>query len=562
MNVSRVAVSGTVAFPERVELALPARGVVLLSGDNGSGKSSLVEAVAWATWGRGLRRRPDGRSASPWLAGLPASVEVDAETFSARVARSARGTVTVAADLGCGAVTYETSLKGYASIATVAGSIDVWRRSCVFSGADAAHFAAASDAERKDILEEMLDLGVFTAAATRAKQALSAAVAALARAREVVRIRDEDERARLADLVRAPGRKVDEPIPSGDEYAMAALAGGVPAVDAVLEADTRALAVAHDALAAESSYVCGLEATTRARIDFLDDGAARFAARLRAADRSLCEACARPITVGEQAAARAWLAAEAEIAARERAELALVRRAHVAEIQVLRAAAADVADRTRSAMDRARVVREWCRRADAAASADRLRLDATERAMAAAVAAEEARRAARASAGAAAAHRCALQAIDGTRSAVFSAALRGLSAAANGYLRRLCARYRVSLEPVSRTKSGDERDKIALLVDGAGNGEGYSGCSAGERRRIDIAVLLALGAPSACRAGTLWLDEVFLHLDAAGKAGAAELVRELARDRCVVVVEHDDEFARGLRPDRHVRVERGRLIDV
>ena len=62
-------------------------------------------------------------------------------------------------------------------------------------------------------------------------------------------------------------------------------------------------------------------------------------------------------------------------------------------------------------------------------------------------------------------------------------------------------------------------------------------------------------------AGTIWLDEIFMHLDAEGKEAAIGLVREIAKDRCVVVIEDDAEFVRGLRPDKHVRIERGRLVD-
>jgi DNA repair exonuclease SbcCD ATPase subunit len=113
------------------------------------------------------------------------------------------------------------------------------------------------------------------------------------------------------------------------------------------------------------------------------------------------------------------------------------------------------------------------------------------------------------------------------------------------------AGVRVRLEPYTERAGGGVKDAIALLVDGAGDGHGYRACSAGERRRLDVALLLALAeiarATSGDEPGTLWLDEVFDALDDDGADAVCAAVRELCRDRCVVVITHSPRLADALR---------------
>ena len=43
---------------DAVNLSLPAEGVVLITGKNGHGKSTVIEAVAHGVWDRSLRGAP------------------------------------------------------------------------------------------------------------------------------------------------------------------------------------------------------------------------------------------------------------------------------------------------------------------------------------------------------------------------------------------------------------------------------------------------------------------------------------------------------------------------
>lgn len=148
------------------------------------------------------------------------------------------------------------------------------------------------------------------------------------------------------------------------------------------------------------------------------------------------------------------------------------------------------------------------------------------------------------------------------RARVLSSSLASLTEVVNGYLSRLGADYSVRVSAVSRTASGDVREKISIDVDGAGNGYGYGGCSSGQRKRIDVALLLGLAELARASLGidgVLWLDELFGHLDADGREAAAGLVREIAAERCVVVVEHDAAMEEALRPSKTYRFADGEV---
>jgi DNA repair exonuclease SbcCD ATPase subunit len=567
--VRRVAVEGTVAFPEPVELLLPETGVVLLSSPNGGGKTSLIEAVAWACWGRGLRLRGDGRPAQPWIDGRPAEVNVVTSLVDVALKRSPRGAISHAFSSSDGPDgweerEYENSQKSYAGLAYYVGAFDVWRRACVFSGSSAARFSRATDAERKDLLEEVLGLDAFDAALARAQAAVS-------RARDDVshaEVRETSARAAL-DRARAHTLEAEERLartprwPAGldPDLEVAARVGGAQAASDLVAARRAALKRTMRAMAAEIRALSEDRARLTAAWDERDRDRVRHRKRLAALSDAVCGECGRVVTQREAEEGSAVerealrLLDECDDRARE------VEAAIAVEVRAL-AAARDLLDAQDKARDAdlavvALYAAGMARRSSAQEDLDRERRHEAE--VARGVVGEAA--AVSGAKTALAVEEAALAALRGTRSAVLATALAGLSASANRYLARLRARFAVRLEAVTTTKAGAERDRIALHVDGAGNGEGYGGCSDGEKRRVDVALLLGVGdlAPRS-RQSTLFLDEVFLHLDAEGKEAAVDLVRELARDRCVVVVEHDAEFARGLRPDVHARLERGKVV--
>jgi DNA repair exonuclease SbcCD ATPase subunit len=151
--------------------------------------------------------------------------------------------------------------------------------------------------------------------------------------------------------------------------------------------------------------------------------------------------------------------------------------------------------------------------------------------------------------------------LKGIRAQVLGHALSGIEAVANLWLDRICgAGLSLKLLPYSEKKTGGVTDSISLQITGAGAGE-YLGASGGERRRLDVALLLALAEISRAAAGrepgTLFCDEVFDALDADGQADVAEVLRELAADRAIIVITHSPDLARMLRPDVYLEAEGG-----
>jgi DNA repair exonuclease SbcCD ATPase subunit len=108
----------------------------------------------------------------------------------------------------------------------------------------------------------------------------------------------------------------------------------------------------------------------------------------------------------------------------------------------------------------------------------------------------------------------------------------------------------VAIDAETMLKSGAVVEKIGVIIRGLTHDDGYAGCCGGERRRIDLALLLALAEIASSRSdgtlGTLFLDEVFDTLDADGIGAAIQCLETIADHRCVVVITHSDELLYGL----------------
>ena len=101
----------------------------------------------------------------------------------------------------------------------------------------------------------------------------------------------------------------------------------------------------------------------------------------------------------------------------------------------------------------------------------------------------------------------------------------------------------MKISPTRTKADGGTSDAVTVTLVGAGGESGrYEAASGGERRRVDLAVSLAvleLAEQFAGRSGsTVFVDEAFESLDADGREAAARAMARLAEDRCVVVVTH------------------------
>ena len=104
----------------------------------------------------------------------------------------------------------------------------------------------------------------------------------------------------------------------------------------------------------------------------------------------------------------------------------------------------------------------------------------------------------------------------------------------------------IDFDTESTLKSGDLRDKFDIKIVMAGNRIDYASCSSGEKRRIDVAILLALQSlvyeRGAANSNLIVLDEVFDSLDRVGIERVVALLSEEASEKLIYVISHLSEF--------------------
>jgi exonuclease SbcC len=512
------------------KLAFPERGVVVVSGPNGAGKSSIVEAVAYGLYGETLR------GTTPWQEGTAGKLFLLTDRVS--VERSFNKRMTLAWKPADGAAdTYETNTKAQEALEAIVGEFAVWRRSSVFSSTDAAHFTLASDSERKRLLESLLGLGQFDDALEKCRvdrKRAEQSVDQLLRAADVNKAKLEAAESRLTDARRLKATLTLPPKPLL-----------TTALGPMLEQAKRDL----EEVRRSASGLRDAKAEQQAR-------AGELGRRLAALSDSACDKCGQPIPDTLRQALRAELDA-AKVALKEAtdayAAAAIANAAAEEEIQ-------DEIARLRAKIALYDQEDAAYRRAERAMSEAAAQLAAAEKQ------AETLRTLMETDAAGhqkAAAKLALYQSVEqvlgikGVRAHVLGKALAGLEQAANAWLGRLAGGgLKLALKPYSEKKTGGVSDAIALEVQGAGGGYGYRAASGGERRRIDVALLLGL-SQMAGGTGTLFFDEVFDALDGDGVEAVVAAIQQLAADRLVFVISHSDALLERLPAAKRLRVSAG-----
>jgi len=135
---------------------LPERGITLVTGDNGVGKSSaIVEGPATALWGKTLRGTP------MWQNEEEGFINIVTNNFSATCKRKPNQSPKFSFSVGEEKSKNLTTTKAREALGDLIEDWDTWRRTAVFSSQDVAHFTLATDGERKKLVESLLDLSCF-----------------------------------------------------------------------------------------------------------------------------------------------------------------------------------------------------------------------------------------------------------------------------------------------------------------------------------------------------------------------------------------------------------------
>jgi DNA repair exonuclease SbcCD ATPase subunit len=525
---------------DEVAVDLPKRGVVLVTGANGEGKSSIIEAVAAGCWNKTLRGTPW------WREDAVSTVDLDFGSpviGLSRTRKSGKNNLSVV-----GQADFDTAKKAQAYVDEAIPSFDVWRKTSVFTSAsvEGMNFSSLGDGAQKRLLETILGLDRFDPALAGARAKLKKERSKLAkddRAHEVAGIHLDNAKRKKEAAIEDRGELPTAP--AGDERAK------IEEMQRTVRDALRKLAPTKRQLEQAGVRQSVELDALREKLDILGGDA--------------CPTCDQPIPdqlrdeLIEQVEA-----AEAELKqVKEEAEAELVFVSD--QIEELNEDGERLRDRSSREEARANAYKEAAKRkgriekALEEVQASITRLTSEKAALKELVTKHE---------GAIKT----LEAVEvvlglkGVRAQVLGRSLHGLTHIANRWLGYMGG---IQIELASQRERADGKglvDEIHLAVHGAGGGFGYDACSVGQRRRIDVSLLLgvakvshaAYGMPD----GNLWFDEVFDVLDPPGTEGVGVALKELAASRCVIVVSHADNVQRILEPVMHLHVEGGHILEM
>lgn len=525
------------ATHDETKLNLPAKGLVAITGGNGSGKSSLLEAVSIALWNESLRGEPG------WREGQKSLAQVITDRVSATRSKVKASAKLEWDDLDSfSSVQYETTTKAQAALDAVIGSYDVWRRTCVLSSLDSAAFSLARDSDRKRLLEEFLGLGMFDVALEACRQDRKAAAQKADKARE-------DRNNISLQLVFA--RRTLKSVLDEQENQKAS---GVDSDLASLKSEGTRLAAMHKAVVADAQAAAekmkhleraGLEEDAKAKAE---------ESRLVKLGKDACPTCGQDTSHAKQHIS--------EAIADFKAKAQAIRQAVESQLQAAKDEVAELADESNSLSEKLERIRSDYRMVESQSKQVAFLAGKVKTAQAEVAKWEAAEAAQGKDSGDLDAKVLHLEAVEqvlglrGVRAQVLDHALGALEKQANAWLSRMpteAGPLTITLTGSTAQKSGSVVDAISLKV----RGRPYASCSGGERRRVDVAILLALRELAVAahgRDGTLFCDEVFDALDQQGQADVATALREMSDDRLVVVITHSPDLLKALQPDMHVTV--------
>ena len=120
---------------------------------------------------------------------------------------------------------------------------------------------------------------------------------------------------------------------------------------------------------------------------------------------------------------------------------------------------------------------------------------------------------------------------------------------------------RIEFDTEAMLKSGESRDKFNVKLYVGNEEVNYKSCSSGEKRRIDICILLSLQglifSRSASNSNIIIFDEIFDSLDIVGIEKVVNLLQEEAKDKTIFVISHSSEFRDYFENEIMVKKENG-----
>jgi DNA repair exonuclease SbcCD ATPase subunit len=513
MNVKRLKFENFLKH-KKTEVQLPDSGIVLVTGANGEGKSTVIDACYAAISGDSIRGGDMVHKGSN-----RASVSLETDKFSSTVTISKR-TSFAWNFIGSTPVQYETTTKAFKALEKVVDP-KIWARTNVFRS-NTETFGSSTDSERKKFLERLIGLDVYTEAYTLASKDANAAARSLSDVQATVNLLSE----RISNLYEQLAQLQEfKPAPAEDPESIRERIQVLEQQVADLRAEdrqlARELAERRDAITRLSSQ---LEQAKRQR-------------NLAYADR--CPTCGQATTsdmrcTADHAVAEAQNALSAARLAEEPS---------TAPADLLR----EVEDQLYESRSQYNSARTAFTSADTVSkkieavtvSVDRATVDLLKSSSDLAEIEK----------------RCkvlgqvvTVLSTKGYRAHLLGNTLAAIETRANEILWKMTlGKIQVSLKPFSETKKGDLTTDINFQITSGGDELSFKSLSSGQQRRVEVA--LVLGAASLSNSGTLFFDEIFDALDVDGVDRLCEVLAELSATRCVVVITHSAELTGKLPAD-------------
>jgi DNA repair exonuclease SbcCD ATPase subunit len=135
----------------------------------------------------------------------------------------------------------------------------------------------------------------------------------------------------------------------------------------------------------------------------------------------------------------------------------------------------------------------------------------------------------------------------GLKSLMFENLMPFITERANHYAEALTdGIIKISISPVTELKSGDQREKISVSAVNSEGAAVYEGNSGGERKRVDLCILLALQDLLVQRSSKsiklAIFDEVLDQLDSEGIERVVELLKERSQEQPVFIISHSEDL--------------------
>lgn len=516
-------------------LALPDKGVVLVTGPNGSGKSTLVEGVSVAAYGKSLRGKPLWTDTDGQIVLTTRDLRIDCRKNKLQFDDGEAVEPTPK---------FDTVTKAREALDPLVGSWDVWRRTCAFSSRDSSHFTEAGDADRKRFLESILNLDMLDMASVLVRQDVRRYEEKASKAEQRAELLEQKVEILSKALKEEQEELAKTPAPKTSSVSIAPLQKEKKRLEAEIKETEAPLEELQEELA-----------KTTARSELAK------ATAVRVSQLGICPTCKQTIHASHKDA----LVREAEDFDHDTQAFVKDLRDQKSELGTKLKGLRLKLDKTAQKLAEASI--ENMRAQEQEATRKRIEERVAERRAEIEALLDEQDEVS------AEVHELQhsltmLGVVDkvlgtrGLRAHLLHNALTFVESTANYWLQRIAGNdLKLHLTPYAAKSDGGVKDQIGLEIEGAGGGNGYKGASGGERRRVDIALMLALSEVARVSAGvapgTLFFDECFDALDTDGVGAVCDVLNDLSQDRAVVVISHNEDVVRGLRNvHEHVKLER------